>query len=429
MGRRDHLTLLRLLASSTLMAGWAGAAYATPEYVLQTGASYWHVDNPFVFANGSNDPLKRSDSGYSLDLRGGLFLPLPTERSNLQLTGVVSQMHYGFFDRLDHTKKQFDALYTWEYSDWLRGRLQHKTDERLYNYTGGQLTNLELPHVQQNLVEVAPRITNRLDLPVTLSQQTLRYIDPSLVNLYDMNSKSAQVALRYNSGIKSTLSIGGKQTDVNFPLRSAENIAAIDSGYTDREIYLETDWRYTENTVLTGRFGTINRRFNTFHERDSNLAEIDTQAAWRYSNKTWLILNVWHKPQANEEADSRLYVISTGFLARAIYDWTPKIQVSILGGMDRQKYENFAVPGTPAVAGSGQDTLVRIGGKLDYRMTPKLTWHMEGFTEQTRSPAIGQSYRRSVAQVGFTYTFENMAGGENRARLKLENPPEFFTPQ
>src|SRR5450830_1681828 len=112
-----------LLASATL-GMWLAAtpAHATAEYALQSGVSWYRIDNPFLFPSTSTNKLNTSDSAWSTDIRGALFLPLPTERSNLQLTASLSQMHYGntfsnYTDlngngpySLNRNKKQFEGI-------------------------------------------------------------------------------------------------------------------------------------------------------------------------------------------------------------------------------------------------------------------------------------------------------------------------------
>ncbi|MGR0189198.1 hypothetical protein, partial [Azospirillum aestuarii] len=143
---------LSVLVSAALGLSLVSApACATAEYALQSGVSWYRIDNPFMFPSNSDNKLKTSDSAWSTDIRGALFLPLPTERTNLQLTASVSQMHNGSSSgndtdlngngpsNLNQAKKQFQGMYTWEYSDLLRGRVRHRTDDRLYNYFGGEI--------------------------------------------------------------------------------------------------------------------------------------------------------------------------------------------------------------------------------------------------------------------------------------------------
>src|SRR5580765_2148191 len=140
-----------MLASAALGASIAAPTHATAEYALQSGVSWYRFDNLFLFRNDSDNKLHTSDSAWSADLRGALFLPLPTGRSNLQLTASASQMHYSKFSAytnstghgpysLNRSKKQFDAMYTWAYGDLLHGHLRHRIDDRLYNYFGGEIT-------------------------------------------------------------------------------------------------------------------------------------------------------------------------------------------------------------------------------------------------------------------------------------------------
>src|SRR5450830_388425 len=338
--------LRRTCVSFAVLAATALPAHATAEYALQSGLSWYRIDNPFLFPSNSSNKLNTADSAWSTDVRAALFLPLPTERSNLQLTAAISQMHYGstfsnYSDQigsgnynLNDDKKQFEAIYNWEFSDLLRGRLYHHTDDRLYNYFGGvipigKLTAApEYPHVREDSIEVAYRLTSRLDLPLTFSQQTLSYMDAGLAELYNMNSNTMQAAVRYTSGSQSTFSGGMRRSKVTFGNRTsaeilgANGVEGIDSGYTDTELFADTAWRYTENTIFIAHLGSVQRRFNQLADHNSQLLAAELGIDWHWSPKTTFYGRIWDSPQANVEADSRLYVITRGAQARAVWQAT-----------------------------------------------------------------------------------------------------------
>ena len=444
-----------LLACSTLSI-WLVAvpAQATAEYALQSGLSWYRIDNPFLFPGNSDNKLRTADSAWSTDIRGALFLPLPTERSNLQLTASIAQMHYGsqfsnYTDSkgngpytLNRAQKQFVGAYNWEYSNLLRGYIRHRTDDRLYSYFGGEITpstsapprgisnvEPEFPHIREDNVEVAYRVTNRFDLPLTWTQQTLSYMVPGRAEIYNMNSNALQAAIRYSAGTKSTLLAGIRRTRVNFPNRTASDIANFDTGYTDSELFSDVAWRYTEDTIFTAHIGSIARHFNTLPNRDSRLISVELGMQWHYSNKTTFYGRIWDQPQANVEADSRLYVISSGIEGRAVWQATPKTRVSLLASLESQKAQSFATAqvSTPT---NGNDQLLRLGFRYDYDITRRLALRVSAQREQTTSQSgNNSSYRRSTVQFSLNYTFDNLTGpltldnqqGYNRARQQIED--------
>lgn len=468
---RTPCTWQRALSVTAVFTATACAlpAHATAEYALQTGMSWYRIENPFLFRNDSTDVLKATDTAWSTDLRFGLFLPLPTERSNLQLTTSASKMHYGSsfsnYDAaasndtagvpnksLDYTKKQIDAQYTWEFSDWIRGRIRHRIDDRLYTYFGGRtdrsypafISNVEPehPHVREDTVEVAYRLSDRFDVPVTFTQQTLSYENWNRAQMYNMNSNSWQASVRYLSGTKSTFSGGFKQTKVKFPNRgdvinpftgavAGNQITDFDSGYTDSEIFLDTAWRYTENTIFIGHLGTISRKFNTHEERNSKLLSTELGVDWHYTFKSTFYGRIWHSPQSNVEADSRLYVVNTGIQGRNVWQATPKSRVTLLLSLESQKFDSFStLNGTTTLlgTGSGTDKLLRTGIRYDYDITRRLAFRADFQREQTMSSG-GVDYTRSYLQFSLNYSFDNITGnfiydnpqGYNRARQQIED--------
>lgn len=432
----------------------AASVHATAEYALQSGLSWYRIDNPFMFPDNSTNKLRTSDSAWSTDVRGALFLPLPTERTNLQLTASVAQMHFGgafssYTDQngqgpysLNKAKKQFLGVYNWEFSHLFRGHLRHRTDDRLYNYFGGEIspsTTLiprgisnvepEFPHIREDEAEIAYRVTNRFDLPLTWTQQTLSYMIPGRVEMYNMNSNAIQAAVRYTSGTKSTLSAGARRNRVRFPERTGQDILTFDSGYTDTELFADTAWRYTENTILTGHLGSIARHFTVLTDRDSRLLSAELGIDWHYSAKTTFYGRIWNRPQVNEEADSRLYVITRGAQGRAVWQATPKTRVSLLASLESQRSQSFFTSqiSTPT---SGNDRLLRLGLRYDYDITRRLAFRLDAVREQTMSRSGGDvDYRRSTVQASLNYTFDNISGpfifenlqGYNRARQQIED--------
>lgn len=446
-----------MLTSAVLGASVAASAHAAAEYALQSGVSWYRLDNPFLFQNDNNNKLHTSDSAWSTDLRGALFLPLPTGRSNLQLTASASQMHYGKLSdysnaaghgpySLNQTRQQFDGMYTWTYSDLLHGYLRHRTNDLLYNYFGGeiilqtepdglpprQLSNVEpeFPHIREDSIEIACRVSRRFDIPLVWRQQTLSYRVPRRAALHNMDSNALQAAIRYASGRKSTLSAGIHRNKVYFPDRSDRDIARFDSGYADTEWFIDSAWRYTEHTIFKTHLGAITRRFHTLPERDRRFPWIELGIDWHFSDRTIFYGNIWNRPQANDEARGRLYhVMTRGIQGRAIWQATPKIRFSLLGALRSEKSHNRAIDqfNTP---GDDHGQWLRLGLRYDYDLTRRLAFHIDAMHEKNIPRLDGDiRYRRSAVQISLNYTFDNITGpfdvynpqGHGHARQQIEN--------
>ncbi|WP_325344966.1 hypothetical protein [Xylophilus sp.] len=398
----------------------APAAAAAPEYALEIGQSIYRIDNPFLFPAASADPLHRSDTARSTDLGAALRLPLPSDRSFLLLAGTASRFDYDALGLLDHTQGQWLARYQWE-THLLRGRLQHRYDQRLYNYYGGQLAQREVPRNTEDLAEVALRITPALELPVTASRKTLRYEDATLAQRYDLDDRTLELRFSYMAGTKSTAAVGVRETQVDFLRRTPEQIAAIDSRYTDRELFADVAWRATEDTILLARVGTLQRRFEHLPARNTQLVSTQLGMDWHYSPKTTVLLRAWNQPQPNDEADTRLYGITRGAQARVVWDATAKIRIALAGSVERQKYQS--IDDASGAGAIGHDRVVRWSVRADYAATPRLVFTAEGLRERYTPDAAlssGSLYERSMLRLGISYSFENMTGA-NRARRQLDD--------
>lgn len=420
-----------------LVTSGMSQAYATVEYALQGGASWYHFNNPFLF--GQRDSRNISDQAWSSDIGAAVFIPMPTQRSFLLLNGKASKLRYGSQTQLEHVQKQWEGLYQWEFDSILRGKFSHRDDVRLFNYYDGlrdgrrwpenpdpnnpiyptpgpSLTDLELPHLRQTQAEIALRISPRFDVPVTFTRESLRFRHEYDITPYSLNSRSQQIAIRYESGTKSTLSAGVKRTAVDYPQRTEYEQFRYDSGYRDKEIFLDTAWRYTENTILLAWLGSINRQFNTQHHERLTSTEIG--ADWHYSVKTWFTLRLWNRPESINESGDKLYSQVRGAQVRMIWDATYKTSFQFLTSIEQERYRTFNNNITSINAAVSQDNkLLRFGVVMNYNISPKLTLRLE--TTRRQEISGNDKHNNTVFRANIRYSFENLTGN-NRARIKLD---------
>jgi hypothetical protein len=405
--------------------------HATVEYALQTGASLYHYDNPYLF--GKNDARRVSSSAWSTDLNAAFFVPMPSERSHLLVSGSASKIRFGALNQLDHTKTQWDGLYQWELSSFLRGKLSHRNDKRMYDYYEGlgdgrqgfpyplseRSTDLELPHIKDNQAEIALRITPRLDVPLTYTRQSIRFIDEYNSTPYNRDNQAYQLAVRYEPGTKSRLIAGYTRTHTQMPDRTQAERDAYDTGYRDQEIFIDSAWRATENTILLGRLGTVQRQFDTLHQRRLHAIEIGTD--WHYSVKTWFTLRVWDRPESIDDGGNKLFLQVRGIQGRMMWETTPKTRFAFLSSIEQERYETHA--GANNNQGyqliNQENKILRLGVRVDYDITSRLNLRLEASHRQELSNNANK-HNNGVIGASIRYSFENLTGS-NRARVKLDN--------
>lgn len=404
------------------------SANATAEYALQGGASMYSFDNPYLF--GTDDARRVSSSASSTDIGGAIFVPFPSERSYLLLSGAASKIRMGSLQQLDHTKKQWDGLYQWELGSFLRGRLYHRADQRMFGYYEGMKdgrsparndslnTDLELTHIKENQAEIALRVTPRFDIPLTVTRQTLRFIDDYNITPFSRNNRSNQLAIRYEPGTKSTLLAGIKRTTTTFPLRTEAERIRYDTGYRDREIFIDTAWRYTENTVLLGRVANVHRQFDTLHNR--NLRSLDLGADWHYSIKTWFTFRLWDRPESIDDSGEKLFLQVRGAQIRMMWESTPKTRFAFLTSVEQERYQTFN-SNVSAINDefNSQNRILRLGVRFDYDITPRLNLQLEA-TRRSELSSGDNKHNNGVYRASIRYSFENIRSN-NRARAKLDN--------
>ncbi|MFX6330699.1 hypothetical protein ABTF76_20825, partial [Acinetobacter baumannii] len=87
-------------------------------------------------------------------------------------------------------------------------------------------------------------------------KDSLNY-DLPVNQLYNFDERGKQLSGRYYSPTGSSVEIGARLSETNFPDRSAQDIADLDQAYKESEAYLDAEWRYSSKTVTSMHMGVI----------------------------------------------------------------------------------------------------------------------------------------------------------------------------
>lgn len=461
-------------------------AQATVEYVFQSGLHWYQTQNPMILSNresgysateydNNSGLFKPSDYNkyhgnenyWTHDLGAGLYIPLPTDRSALQIVGKTSLDHDSSLPTFKNRQHQWDAQYQWEMSTWLRGKFRHTDDLREYSYFNGfpkQLFTYYDPmsgqkhapsgsylvetNTVRNEFELGLKITPHWEIPFNIQRTTVKFLHNNDVSPYNFDTKTYTTGIRYESGKHSIFTLGVRSSETNFPMKGSvefykynpvdlltgntpggltadcingtgANTAlcnvtepAFYTSYKDSEVFADTAWQYSPSTILRSNISYLNRKFN--QGQVNHLYDIQLGADWSYLPKTAFIFQVWNRLGTINSDDNRRTLQIRGAQLYVIWKPTGKSTFTGMTSIEQEHYTYFDMGNLSPVS----DKTIHLGLQYDFDITPTLRF--SAFAHKRRSTSKdGTLFEKLNLWTGFTYSFENMRGN-NRARARLD---------
>jgi hypothetical protein len=392
---------------------------ATTELVLQLDSSWRNDSNPLRLTENMDTRTalgadKKSDSILATEFRVVLVHPLDSTETRLLFTGQLSNNSYQQLAQLDNTEYAYKGAFEWRSGDLWKGKLFRSQEQQLYDYLNGALTAREMVHRTTGSAEVALRVTPDIEFPLAIKIQRNGYDTPANW-MFDSLEHSVDGGLQFRSGMGSNISVGIRSAEVSFPERTAAQVASLDSGYRDTEIYLASDWQYSVLTRLRGRIASMQRAYATLDSRNFSTLTAELRVQHNYSPKTIVNFNLWSNPVGITD-NTILYTLTTGTQLEALWRPTDKTSLSLLVTKELQRYQ-YVNP----VQGRSNPELsrVRIGGSATYNVSRDIRMYMNGFRDSSDQGTFGANIAQNMLRIGIEYTFENITGLAQRAGLGM----------
>lgn len=422
-----HAPAKCLLAGVVALTGQAGWAADTTELVLQLETSLTSDSNPFRFydqaATGpvtdeqpSNNQFSHRDTVTGTDIRAGAIVPILSERTRLILTGSLGNRHYKNYKDLDHHLVAGDANLEWAAGKLLNGNVTAGKEDRLFQYINGSLTDKDVSHQKRAAANINFKLTDEWSLNARLDRASL-YYDLPVNQLYNFEERGRQLSGRYYAPTGSSVEIGTRLSETNFPDRNAQNIADLDQAYKESELYLDAEWRYSTKTVTSAHIGVIRRKYDVLNERDTNLSNILWRGTYHYSPKLRLDLQLWDRPFTIVDR-TVVYVLSKAARFDAQWKYSDKTQMNFSTLL--QNSDNVLVPRLAALVDSAsrKEKLLRVGLGGSYEFERGFRFVLDSFYEKLQRESDGVNLKQAVVKIGFEYTYENLPGSTYRMGLK-----------
>jgi hypothetical protein len=400
---------------SLVLAMVSTSALATTELVLQLDSSWRYESNPFRFPDDANVMAaigrdRRGDQVLANDIRAGVIIPLDSPQTSLILTGQLGRRNYDQLTQLDNTEYAYRASLEWRLGSLWRGDVTHRDEQMLFNYLNGGLTSREMVRVGTDTAVVALRVTPDIDLPLTLRNRRTSYESAQNWS-YDNDERIVDLGVRYAPTTRSMVTGGLRSTSVKYHRRDAAQSALLDTGFSDAELYVDADWRYSSFTRVVGRFAAQKRSFDHLGEKNFTVFTTYLNVLYQYSPLTRVSLELWNRPFGAIEPNA-LYSISTGGQLSARWQATPKTRVDAVLTKERNTYEFVA---NAAGLTSPRTDRGRVGGAVVYALAPSVRVYAEGFRERQDRGALGAPISFNSLRVGLEYTYENLTDTAVRA--------------
>ena len=212
----------------------------------------------------------------------------------------------------------------------------------------------------------------------------------------------SELGLDFLARSGSTVGTQLRHTRGRYPNRQQIDALTVDNSYQQEEFKLKVNWLVSAKTQLQFLGGLVQRKHDAFAARDYRGVNARANASWQPSAKLSVALGTWREIGALEDVTIS-YTLNRGSSLGAIWDVTDKVRIDA-----QLKRETSDYSGTAAVASmltERKDTFSRAALKLTYRATPHWQLGLQGYRNERRSTAAGNSYPGSGLQLSSKYEF------------------------
>jgi len=396
------------------------AAIALPAAATQFPEGIgWHLEaepwwsyqsNPFRFSD-ANDGERHSDMITGALLRGGLKVPLLSERTRLELSGTTGHARYAHYRQLDHNPAHFDGALRWHAGKLFSGNVRYRYGKSLYYNLNRTYPERDMVTTRRKQAEINLHVSPRLIAPrVSVWRETTGYEYAEHHMLFDRRSRHVEVSGTWLGTGRSSFTLGWQHAAGDYPNRTPEWVEQVGSRFKDDAYFADLHWDYSVKTQLAARVGYQQRRYPGLAGRDASQWTTLLRAGWDYSPKTRFDLFGWHQAYPNDEDPEILYATVTG--ARFSVRWRPTVKTmfSFAAAYERQN-------DTPAVGNDARTSrLLRIGPRFEWRWHRRAMLFVDAWHDRNMGASAFSRYRNTVVRIGVVIQLDN----------RWEPPVDFF---
>jgi hypothetical protein len=384
------------------------------EYVLEAETGLQWQSNPFRYSDAESN-RRESDAIGQATIRAGLIVPMPSERTRLELSGVRTESRYNRFTQLDHAANHLEGAFRWQAGDLFVGSVAATSDDSLYRYLNRTAPSRDMVHTDNQSADVGLRVTDDLTLPMLrVSSETTRH-DFALNRMrFDQDLERVQLAGRYTGWRQSAVTAGLSKAEGDYFDRTDELAALVGRRYRDTEAFVDWTWDYSPRTTFAGRTSLLQRQYPGLTGRDTSLPTTYVRIGWEYSAKTRFDAIVWRLPYPNSEDPTVLYTTSTGGQVSAAWRASEKLWASATLAAERVHNTRFA-----GAADEDDSQVFRAGVRVEWELMRGVTLAVDAWRDRTVAPGALDSFANNVVRASLLLRTDN---GSARPERLLWHP-------
>lgn len=279
MGFRSGFTPLRTVAALAAAFAIPGLLHAAEEAPVKdpddplmfvAGASVMHDNNLFRLDSHQHPNIngKRSRSDTITTTFAGVKIDKQVSLQRFQLDVTAKRYDFNTYNYLDFSGVDYSGAWLWSVTPHLTGTVAVDRTESLASFA--DFNNQTRRNVQ---VRETQRAT--VDWEMTGSYHLLGGLYRNRLNnsvafneMSDNTEEAAEAGLKYVSRAGNSLALLHRATRGDYTSRTLDAANLYDTGYDQRETYLQALWRTSGHSVLNARLGYVNRDHHHFSERD-----------------------------------------------------------------------------------------------------------------------------------------------------------------
>ncbi len=371
------------------------------EYNLEAEAIGRYESNPFRFSNNSPEQDRSSMVLHSA-VRGGLVVPLLSERTRLEMSGTYGKTKYSRFRQLDHDPAHLDTALYWSAGRLLTGSVSYMYDNRLYPYLERTWPNRNMTATRRWSTVAGLKLSDSLTFPwVSLSSTRVTYEDDETAMFFNRRVHQAQLSARYAGMQQSSMEFGARTIRADYFDRTPDWIELIDRRYREREIFGEVTWQPSHRTSLHTALAHRKRAYDALDHRDVNMPYFNLKLGWRYSIITRFDFAAWHYSYANDEDPEALYGTVTA--GRAQVRWQPSDKTWVSLALTHEREIQTLISGERG----RERTTWRLGPRFEWQANPNVRFILDGWHDHTRRESSGGGFKQTVVRFGIVLITDN----------------------
>jgi exopolysaccharide biosynthesis operon protein EpsL len=332
---------------------------------------------------------EKSDNIYQLGA-GGRY-ELRRSRQKLTLEGAVEQYWFQNFDGLDNTSNVARAEWGWQAGNSWSGTLGYGHRHYLESFGNVQQNVRDMIDRDRVYGSAIYRPVSYLRLAADLDWVEAEH-SADQRQVLDYRTNNAAFTASWVTPSENSVGLKFRTADTTYPNGSFGTGTLLDNSYRDNEYSVVTVWHVTAASVLRGRLGQTQRRFDQDASRDFSGPTWRLGYEWEPTGKTALELAVWRELTGFEDLSGN-YMRTTGIGIFPAWSVLPKLILQGKAAYQTREYLGNFVISPSGTQREDQERLFQIAAVWTPLRLTKLIMALETGDRNSNQALADYEYR------------------------------------